>query len=330
MTIDDRWKFNDMRVVFLQSDKLRISIIPELGGVIWSIRHLDGYKEILAQTRDPRSLKEVQGFYPIKNLLDVVLIGGWYEVIPNVGYYSAHRGAEYGLHEETVYLPWKVMYDDSKDPDSVTMQVSLVKSPLELTKHIKLKGERMIIEERLTNKSEEEFEFAWLHHPTFGGDLLDENTELLLNDCEFEIDEYLPTENSSLKPGYSGKWPYGKNKNDQDVDLSKYPKRGETNNDDLIYIPKMPSGEFTIQNKRKGISVEAKWDKNVFPTLWIWRAMGGGKGYPWYGNIYATAVEISTSYPATGLSDQTRMKTNFSIAGRSDLETVLEFDVKTC
>jgi hypothetical protein len=330
LTVDDRWKFNDMRVVFLRSDKLSISIIPELGGVIWSIRHLDGYKEILAQTRDPMPLNVIRGLYPVKNLLDIVLVGGWYEVIPNVGYYSAYGGGEYGLHEETVYLPWKVMYDDSVDTDSVTMQVSLVKSPLEITKRIRLKGERMILEERLTNKSEDVLEFAWLHHPTFGGDLLDENTELLLNDCEFEIDKYLPTENASLRPGYRGKWPHGKSKSGQDVDLSKYPRRGEINSDDLIYIPKMPSGEFTIQNKRKGISVEARWDKNIFPTLWIWRAMGGGKGYPWYGNIYATAVEISTSYPATGLADQSRMKTSSSIAGRGSLETVLEFDIKTC
>ncbi|MCL5252714.1 MAG: aldose 1-epimerase [Candidatus Thermoplasmatota archaeon] len=328
MTIDGRWKYNDMQIVFLRSDDLQITIIPELGGVIWSIKHLRTDREFLSQVREPRPLSYYRDLYPTKNLLDICLIGGWYEVLPNVGYYSQYNGAEFGLHEETAYLPWKLEYDESANPDTISMKVQLTKYPLEIVKRIRLRDEHITIEEKLLNKSDEELKFAWLHHPTFGGDMLDDGTELIIEDCEFEIDSYLPTTNASLEPGYRGLWPHGKNKSKEDVDLSKYPGKGDTNCDDLIYIPKMKSGKFLIQNNRKKMTFSARWDKDIFPTLWIWRALGGGNGYPWYGSIYATAIEISTSYPATGLADQCRMGTASTISGRKELKTVFEFEAK--
>ena len=219
MTIDGRWKCNDMQIVFLRSDDLQITIIPELGGVIWSIKHLRTGIEFLAQVRDTRPLSYYRDLYPTKNLLDICLIGGWYEVLPNVGYYSQYNGAEFGLHEETAYLPWKLEYDESANPDTISMKVQLTKYPLEIVKRIRLRDEHITIEEKLLNKSDEELKFAWLHHPTFGGDMLDDGTELIIEDCEFEIDSYLPTTNASLEPGYRGLWPHGKNTSKEAVDL---------------------------------------------------------------------------------------------------------------
>jgi hypothetical protein len=329
MSIEDRWSFDGMKVIFLRSDDLEISIIPELGGVIWSIRQIEKNREILAKVKDPVPLSRLQGLYPVKNLLDVVLVGGWYEVLPNVGYYSNYQGGEYGLHEESVYVPWKAMYDSSLDESGITLQVDLFKYPLTLTKHISLDGNKIIMHEQLRNKSDYDLDYAWLHHPTFGGDLIDETAEILIDDCEFEVDKYLPSDNATLKTGYRGKWPFCLDKQEKKVDLSRFPKRGEENSDDLVYIPSVTSGNFSIKNERIDLQFTAKWDKSVFPTLWMWRAFGAGKSYPYYGNIYGVAVEISTSYPSTGLAQQKQMGTAKRITGNSKVETTLEFQVES-
>ena len=329
MAIEDRWAFNGMKVIYIRSDDLEVSIIPELGGVIWGIKQLKGNKEVLAKVRDPVPLSRLQGLYPVKNLLDIALIGGWYEVLPNAGYYSSYEGGEYGLHEESVYIPWKAMYDDFIDENSITLQVDLFKYPLTLTKRITLDGNKIIMHEQLRNRSEYDVDYAWLHHPTFGGNLIDEDAEFLIDDCEFEVDRYLPNDNTTLKAGYRGKWPYCLDKQGRTVDLSTFPRRGDVNCDDLLYIPKVSSGTFSIRNLKNDLQFTAKWDNNVFPTLWMWRAFGGSKSYPYYGNIYGVAVEISTSYPSTGLAQQKELGTISKIAGKSKVETTLEFLVES-
>ena len=328
MTIEDRWSFNGLKVIYLRSDYLEISMIPELGGVINSIRRVLDNMEILAQVRDPIPLSRLQGLYPAKNLLDIILIGGWYEILPNAGYFSSYEGADYGLHEESVYLPWKAMYDDFIDPNSVTLQVSLTKSPISLSKHITLQGGQLTIQENLVNTSDQDINIAWLHHPIFGGDLLDENTELLIDRCEFEVDKYLPNDKGTLKPGYKGIWPMCIDKQDRVVNLSKIPKRGEINSDDSIYIPNLPSGTFTIQNIPKKMKVVVNWDNKLFPVLWIWRAFGGGRSFPSYGSIYAMGVEMGTSYPSTGLAQQSEMGTLYRMKGNSEIKTTIEFKVE--
>ena len=54
MAIDDRWKFNNMEVIFLTSEGLSVAVIPELGGCMMSLKHLPSNTEMLASIREPR------------------------------------------------------------------------------------------------------------------------------------------------------------------------------------------------------------------------------------------------------------------------------------
>jgi galactose mutarotase-like enzyme len=330
MTIEDKYSVNEMKIITLYNEKISLSIIPELGGVITSLKYIPTNTELLAQVREPKNISLFREGYMVDDLLDIMFVGGYYEVLPNAGYLSTYNGVKFGLHDETPYLPWKAEYDEERDPNSILLIVQLLKYPLKLYKRISLKNNIIMIEEKLINQSPTaKLPFSWLHHPTFGEGIIDENAFLELPaNTVLEVDSYLPSDTACLKPGYKGTWPIAIEKDGKYIDLSRFPPKGTKNCDDLIYIPSVVDGKFKIKNPRKGISIQATWDKNLFGSLWLWRPIGGGDSYPWYGNIYATAVEISTSIPATGLADQVRLKTAKWIGPKEEIKTSLMYEIK--
>ncbi|MEM4089949.1 MAG: hypothetical protein QXQ46_04230 [Thermoplasmatales archaeon] len=314
----------------LSSDKVELSVVPQLGGVILSIRYLPKSLELLAQFRQPDSGSAYKEGVLADNLLDLLFVGGYYEVLPNAGYKSEYSGVKFGLHDETPYLAWKAEFDEERDPDSILLIASLIKYPLKLFKRITLKGNLIILNEKLINESPTaRLPFSWLHHPTFGEEFIDSSAELELpQGVPIIVDESLQSGATCLLDGYQGEWPMAMKKDGKSTDLSRFPEKGEENCDDLVYVPSVKEGKFRIINKKKGVLVEASWDKKIFGSLWLWRPLGGGNTYPWYGRVYATAVEIATSIPASGLAEQVRLGTAKWIDPNEIIETSLKYEIK--
>lgn len=330
MTIDDRYAINGHQAIILKSDRVSLTVIPELGGVISSIRYIPSNIEVLAQTRAPDSVSIYKESKVPDNLLDLLFVGGYYEVLPNAGYSCTYGGAPLGLHDETPYLPWKAEFDEDRDPNSVLLIANLVKFPLKLYKRLTVVDGDVIINERLLNTSPTAtVPFSWLHHPTFGEQFIDEETRLLLPDrTEIEVDSTLESETTCLEAGYRGQWPLAREKNGEFDDLSKFPAKNVKNCDDLAYVPKLSEGRFTIKSPRSKINLDVKWDKDLFGSLWLWRPFGGGNAYPWYGRMYCTAVEITTSVPASGLADQVKLGTAKWIKPGEEIVTTLRYEFK--
>lgn len=329
MAIIDGFSAEGFRMVTLKSEQILLSMIPELGGVISSIMYLPKGVELLAKIRDKYRPEVARLGLAAENLLDLLFIGGYYEVLPNAGYKTEYKGVKFGLHDETPYLPWKVEYDEERDPNSLLCIVSLIKYPLKLYRRITVKANTILIDERLVNLSPTStLPFSWLHHPTFGEELIGEDSTLELpENTQIEVDSYLASDTMCLKPGYRGSWPLAMLKDGKFDDLSKFPPKGSRNCDDLIYIPQVNEGTFTIRNHKRGIAVKATWDKEIFKSLWLWRPFGGGDAYPWFGRIYCTAVEITTSIPATGLGDQVKLGTAAWIRPNEEIRTTLKYEI---
>ncbi|WP_291765836.1 aldose 1-epimerase [Caldivirga sp. UBA161] len=312
-----------LRVVKVSRNELEVSVIPELGGLIWSIKY-GGY-ELLYHHRDPEPIEHFrEGLMP-EDFYNVVFFGGWFEVIPNAGYASRYAGASFGLHDEAPYLPWRVEYDEEVDEYSILMIVTLRKYPLKLYRRIRLiNSNEVLIRERLINLSNQALKFSWLHHPNFGGDLLSERTVLELPEgTEVEVDKYLNSP-SILEPGYRGLFPMVKSKGGEVVDLSRFPR--SINTEDLVYVPTVKGNWFRLINEDLGIRLEANWDSSIFRSMWMWRPLNS-PNYPWFGRIYATALEPTTSWPATGLAEQVKNGTAYEIQGNGELNTWIKIKV---
>lgn len=330
MAIKEGYSANGLKMVTLSSEMISLSIIPELGGVITSMKHVPKNIELLAKIREPSNNPIYREGASIDNLLDLIFVGGYYEVLPNVGYTCTYDGVRFGEHDETPYLPWKIEYDEERDPNSVLLIVSLLKFPLKLFKRITIKGGVITIGERLVNMSPTTtLPFSWLHHPTFGEGIIDEEASLELPDnTSTEVDASLPSETLCLEAGYKGKWPLSRKKDGSYDDLSKFPANGTRNCDDLVYVPSVIDGKCKIRNPKKGISLQITWDKELFGSLWLWRPFGGGNAYPWFGSVYCTAVEITTSIPASGLASQVKLKTAKWIRPNEEIKTSLTYEIK--
>lgn len=330
MTIDDRYSVNGLQTITLSSEDVSVSVVPELGGVISSLKHLHSNTELLAQVRLPDNISVYRESKIPDNLLDLLFVGGYYEVLPNAGYACNFGGAPLGLHDETPYLPWKCEFDEERDPDSILLIVNLAKFPLKLFKRITVKGSNVSINERLVNVSPtSKVPFSWLHHPTFGDQFIDQDSTLILPaGTRIETDSVLDSESTCLEPGYRGEWPTARGKNGALVDLSRFPAKGEKNCDDLAYVPEVKDGSFSIESPNKGLELEAFWDSKLFGSLWLWRPFGGGNAYPWYGRMYCTAVEITTSIPASGLEEQVRLGTAKWIEPHQEIATKLNYQLK--
>jgi len=326
--IDCDWSYNGIKICVLNNDTLHISILPEIGGIIWSVKY-NGYELMYHHYKELELPWRFKEDFPREDSLHTLFIGGWFEVLPNVGYKTNLLGVSWGLHGETPYLPWKVEYDEEKDPNSILLIVQLKRYPIKLYRRISLNRNEILLREKVVNLAPIDLYFSWLHHPTFGGDLLDDSTIIeLSNNTEIEVDKYLGLKYSQFEAGFRGEWPIAKGKDSKIYDLSRYPPKGSQNTNDLIYVPKMKRGWFKIINEKRKITFEAEYENSLFKSLWIWRPVGGGPEDPWYGTIYATSLEITTSWPATGLSEQVKLGTAEVIKANSKIETVLKFTIK--
>jgi hypothetical protein len=70
---------------------------------------------------------------------------------------------------------------------------------------------------------------------------------------------------------------------------------------DNCYLKEFQEGWLAVVKPAAKIGFGLAWDARVFRYAWIWQALGGGIGYPWYGRTYCMGIEPWTSYPCAGL-----------------------------
>jgi len=311
--------------VELSNDDVSITLLPEFGGWITSIRDIGGGNELLSKFKEPASIRSREA-YPHNDPVHTDFPGGYFEVLPNAGYQNTFAGVSWALHAETPYIPWEIQYDEERDPLSVLSIVQLRRYPLKLYRRISLEGKKIMFREKVLNLSGQALKFSWLHHPTFGSDLLDENTFLEMPRGRIIADDRLNMKYAQALPGAEGVWPDIPGREGM-LNLSRYPPSGSINSNDLIYYPDISEARFRIFNERKRIGVEAEWDRSIFRSVWIWRPLGGGADDPWYGMFYGTAVELTTSWPVTGLSDQVKNGTAMQIEPHASLEAWINYSL---
>jgi len=142
--------------------------------------------------------------------------------------------------------------------------------------------------------------FMWGHHPVVGAPFLDGSCRISAPECKVEVfhDEDGPDYRMGLHQ--VGQWPIIKDRDGQPLDLRVVPPQSGRTMDNC-YLKDFTDGWISIQSQKRKLGFGLAWDATVFRYFWLWQALGGGIGYPWYSRTYSIGLEPWTSYPCAGL-----------------------------
>lgn len=279
----------------MENELLKIVITADRGADIVELTYKP--RDVDFMWKAPGGIRPVGKFIPSSassfgNYVDY-LQGGWQEILPGGGPFN-YQGAEIGLHGEVCLIPWSY-HIENDDPDYISVELSCrtTRFPFMLVKRISLKrGSAIIeIEEMLTNNSDEELEFMWAQHPTFGKPFLDGKCKIDIPAEEFITSDFYHSPTALFMPEHSGSWPIDTAIDGKVIDLSIIPPRNEPTSD-LYYIKGLQEGWYAITNIEKEIGIGFAWDLNIFPYLTYWQVCNGSPGYPWFNRTYNIGLEL--------------------------------------
>ncbi len=141
----------------------------------------------------------------------------------------------------------------------------------------------------------------WVHHPTFGSDLLAGPVEITSGARKATVDETYDPATNPLVPGASGTWPIVAGKAGP-FDLG----RPHGTMAALAYLHDFDAPWIAIRRLDDAIAAALSWDGERFPCAWLWCELGGTVEAPWHGRGRLIGLEPNTTRPGMGLAEARR------------------------
>jgi hypothetical protein len=281
--------------VVLESELLRVTVDPAVGGIIAAVEHKGLGASVLGRTPWKRETSPPQFIAAPDELAWLKYYGGgWPILFPNGGDACEFAGVFHGFHGEASIVPWEA------DVDGAVLRLTrrFVTVPAEMRREMTVAGELLTIRETLRMLGSQQAKVMWGHHPTFGSDLLDGAFEIQSGARNVMIDDRYDPDANPLIPGAIGRWPSVPGKRGS-FDLS----RPVGNVAALAYLQDFDSPWVAIRRLDGFIGAALSWDPAVFPNVWLWYELGGTAEPPWRGKARLIGLEPNTTWPATGLAD---------------------------
>lgn len=325
--LNDQITWNGFRALLIQNELLQIVVLIDKGSEI--IQFLYKPMDLDFLWRAPNSLRDPSRFVPTGGSPADPFFdhwsGGWFEVVPNGGPDCEYKGSSFGYYAETINLPWEYrILEDCPERVSVGLWVKTYRTPFLLQKTLTLESGNptLYIQEKLTNQGKEPIEFMWGHHPVVGSPFLDESCYLSAPACRVEVMDAEDGPDYRMGLHQVGDWPIIQDREGRPLDLRVVPPPSRSTMDNC-YLYDFKEGWIAITNRNKGAGFGLAWDADVFRYVWIWQALGGGIGFPWYGRTYNIGLEPWTSYPCAGLAEAIQRGTAVLLEAGQSLEAWL-------
>lgn len=298
--ISDEWTYRGLRVLVMENDLLRISILLDKGADIFEFLFKPADMDLMWRSpvgvRRPPFIESYPD--PSGSFLDFQE-GGWQEVLPNGGRVTEYGGAHLALHSEVWALPWRHrILDDGPDCVSVKLWVRCLRTPFLLEKTLTLqRGEPALeISETVTNEGEVEMPLMWGHHPAISSHFANDDAVLKMPKCEVVCDLSVD-EISRFDPGQRFPFPVGRARSGEAVDISKIPARG-SGVSDMLYLTELAEGRAEILNHKVDLNFRLDFDVETFRHCWLYMEYGGSKGFWSWGRNNTLCLEPFSSWPA--------------------------------
>jgi galactose mutarotase-like enzyme len=284
--------------VVLESDALRVTVHPPVGGTIAAIEHKGLGASVLGTTPWQPELAPLEpGTVRDEGVWLTRYGGGWPILFPNGGDACNFDGVFHGFHGEASITPWQA----DLDAGILRLMRRFATVPVEMRRELAVEGDLLTIRETVRMLGTQPIRVMWGHHPTFGSDLLAGPFEIETGARQVTIDDRYDPANNPLQPGAIGRWPLVPGKAGP-FDLS----RPEGCIAALACLQDFAGAWASIRRLDGTVGAALSWDADVFPYAWLWYELGGTAEPPWRGRARLIGLEPNTTWPANGLADAAR------------------------
>jgi len=299
------WSYHGCRVLRLESDLLRIDVMPELGGKIYHWIHKPEDRDYLWQ--HPRIKPAV---LPPGTNYDDTFSGGWDELFPSDAP-GEHRGEVYPDHGEywTRCFDWEV----EESPQSVTLHLRAEGNvtPTRMERWITVEASSTVVRfrHRITHLGEHGFDYLWKLHPALR---VGSSHEILISAGKGLI--ATPGCGRLSADTLDFVWPRVPGRDGATFDLSKVPATSGVPGYEMVYLTELRDGWCAVLDHATGSGFGLAFDPRIFSTVWLFQSYGGWRG------LSLAILEPCTTYPYS-LAEAARSGRVAHLAGGEVLET---------
>ncbi|CAA9549521.1 MAG: hypothetical protein AVDCRST_MAG43-933 [uncultured Thermomicrobiales bacterium] len=275
------WRLHGLRALVLENRQLRVTVLPELGGKIWSIVSKRHDREML--WHHPRMAPRPAHYGAT---YDNWFSGGWDEVFPN-DYPVTIDGEPYPDHGEVWSLPmtWHVL-EATDDAVSVALEHRGIAIPTRFRKVLTLEADEPHLRLRyeIANEGHQPLKVHWKLHPALP---IAAGARL-----------HLPVERVIVDEDFSGsfaqaafRWPHAPMQGGGDRDMRWLPDP-DTGDTWFLYGVQLHAGYCAVSYPEERVGFGVSFDPDVLTSVWIFGTFGGWR------NLSTIILEPCTGYPA--------------------------------
>lgn len=263
----DAWTLHGLRALIVENRYLRVTVLPELGGKIWSIVSKRHDREML--WHNPRVLPRPAHYGAT---YDNWFCGGWDDVFPN-DFPVDIDGDPYPDHGEVWSLPaaWRI---EHASPESVAISLEHrgIALPTRFRKVLTLREDApsLHLQYEITNEGASSLDVHWKTHPSLP---LAPGARL-----------HLPIGRVIDEPGFGEvfrdqafEWPRATQSSGEPLDLSALPDPGG-GGAWFFYGVDLTAGYAAISYPDRQVGFGLSFDPEILSSVWVFGSFGGWRG----------------------------------------------------
>ncbi len=275
-------RLDHFEVIQLTNQLVKVDVLPELGGKVWSLWHVARNLQWLWQNPG-NTLRTVR----LGDSYDDNWAGGWEELFPNDAA-GIFMGKDLPDHGEWWSQSWKWELAE-QSPERVAIRLCLngTVTHTRCEKWIALESNKPQLSVRylITNLAPDSLSFLFKQHLAVA---VSPSHRL-----ELPGGKVTPVDlGFSSRIGAPGPfdWPMAKGKEEELVDLSVLPPEA-TGHREFVYVAQLPEGWCGIRDACTGAALRLRFSRETFPYTCIFMSFGGWRG------LYTVVLEPCTNMP---------------------------------
>lgn len=280
--ISTEWQYRGLRVIIIENELLRLTIMPELGAKIYDFIYKPADHNFLWHHPriEPRAV-------PLGAPYDDNFSGGWDELFPNDAP-GEFREQYLPDHGELWCQPWEYQVEHAS-ADAVTLYLrragSVTATVIEKWITLRRNEARVHFRHRFTNVGLEPLDFLWKLHPAMAV-------------SQHHRVDVPGTRAEYVAPGWSRlddaelifTWPMACTPDGRQTDLREV-MPATAGRRDFLYITELVEGWCSLTDTQSGLGFGLVFPKEVFTTVWLFMTYGGWRG------LHTVVLEPCTAYP---------------------------------